>query len=172
MEETCRPSAVREATGFRGYLRVSMIAGLRCAGLSTDRGVLWQHHQRHIDIDRLWLARISSSDLTGAGSCMRNTITVMNAKGGVGRSTLVLALAETLSAYHDKDVLIIDADAQASISHLLMPQAELEAVQSGGRTIVDYLAHIAFIIPSPRLAPRSPATASGHHVALWCCEAA
>jgi chromosome partitioning protein len=60
---------------------------------------------------------------------MRNTITVMNAKGGVGKSTLVLALAETLSAYHDKDVLVIDADAQA----------ELEAVQSGGRTIVDYL---------------------------------
>jgi chromosome partitioning protein len=71
---------------------------------------------------------------------MRNTITVMNAKGGVGKSTLVLALAETLSAYHDKDVLVVDADAQASISHLLVPQAELEAVQSGGRTIVDYLA--------------------------------
>jgi chromosome partitioning protein len=71
---------------------------------------------------------------------MRNTITVMNAKGGVGKSTLVLALAETLSAYHDKDVLVIDADAQASVSHLLVPQAELEAAQSGGRTIVDYLA--------------------------------
>ena len=71
---------------------------------------------------------------------MRNTITVMNAKGGVGKSTLVLALAETLSAYHDKDVLVIDADAQASVSHLLMRQAELEAAQSGGRTVVDYLA--------------------------------
>ena len=70
---------------------------------------------------------------------MRNSITVMNAKGGVGKSTLVLALAETLSAYHDKDVLVIDADAQASISHLLMRESELEAAQSGGRTIVDYL---------------------------------
>jgi DNA-directed RNA polymerase specialized sigma24 family protein len=70
---------------------------------------------------------------------MRNTITVMNAKGGVGKSTLVLALAETLSACHDKDVLVIDADAQASVSHLLMRQPELEAAQSGGRTIVDYL---------------------------------
>jgi cellulose biosynthesis protein BcsQ len=52
---------------------------------------------------------------------MRNTI----AKGGVGKSTLVLALAETLSAYHDKDVLVIDADAQASVSHVLTRQTEL-----------------------------------------------
>jgi chromosome partitioning protein len=70
---------------------------------------------------------------------MRNTITVMNAKGGVGKSTLVLALAETLATYHNKKILVIDADAQASISHLLMRLAELESAQSGGRTIVDFL---------------------------------
>ena len=46
---------------------------------------------------------------------MRNTITVMNAKGGVGKSTLILALAETLSAFHGKKILVIDSDAQASI---------------------------------------------------------
>ena len=51
---------------------------------------------------------------------MRNTITVMNAKGGVGKSTLVLALAETLANDHGKKVLVIDSDAQASISHMLM----------------------------------------------------
>lgn len=70
---------------------------------------------------------------------MRNTITVMNAKGGVGKSTLILALAETLSAFHGKKVLVIDSDAQASISHMLMPQRQLEAVQDEGQTIVDYL---------------------------------
>jgi chromosome partitioning protein len=70
---------------------------------------------------------------------MRNTITVMNAKGGVGKSTLVLALAETLSTYHGKSILVIDADAQASVSHLLTRQPQLEAAQSAGRTIVDYL---------------------------------
>jgi chromosome partitioning protein len=70
---------------------------------------------------------------------MRNTITVMNAKGGVGKSTLVLALAETLSTYHGKKVLVIDADAQASVSHMLAHPTQLKAAQSEGRTIVDYL---------------------------------
>src|SRR5262247_3055328 len=70
---------------------------------------------------------------------MRNTITVMNAKGGVGKSTLVLALAETLATYHSKSVLVIDSDAQASVSHLLAPRSKLDAALSDRRTIVDYL---------------------------------
>ena len=70
---------------------------------------------------------------------MRNTITVMNAKGGVGKSTLVLALAETLANDHGKKILVIDSDAQASISHMLLPQERLEAIQTGARTFVDYL---------------------------------
>jgi chromosome partitioning protein len=70
---------------------------------------------------------------------MRNTITVMNAKGGVGKSTLVLALAETLATYHQKRVFVVDADAQASVSHMLMRRPQLEAAQSEGRTVVDYL---------------------------------
>jgi chromosome partitioning protein len=70
---------------------------------------------------------------------MRNTITVMNAKGGVGKSTIVLALAETLATYHHNSVLVIDADAQASVSNLLARQSELEAAESQGRTFVDYL---------------------------------
>ena len=74
-----------------------------------------------------------------ANISMRNTITVMNAKGGVGKSTLVLALAETLATVQRKRVLVIDADAQASVSHMLVLQPQLEAAQSGGRTIVDYL---------------------------------
>ena len=31
----------------------------------------------------------------------------MNAKGGVGKPTLVVALAETLATYHRKSVLVI-----------------------------------------------------------------
>jgi chromosome partitioning protein len=69
----------------------------------------------------------------------RNAIAVMNTKGGVGKSTLVLALAETLSAYHGKNVLVIDSDAQASVSSMLTSVANLHRLQSDGLTIVDHL---------------------------------
>lgn len=70
---------------------------------------------------------------------MRNTIAVMNTKGGVGKSTVVLALAETLSAYHGKNVLIIDSDSQASVSAMLMTTSSLFKLQQDGLTLVDYL---------------------------------
>ena len=54
----------------------------------------------------------------------------MNTKGGVGKSTLVLALAETISAYHGKNVLVIDSDAQASVSSMLMSVSSLYKLQS------------------------------------------
>jgi len=70
---------------------------------------------------------------------MRNSIAVMNAKGGVGKSTLVLALAETLSAKFAKTVLVIDADAQASVSLMLLSAGNLSRLQVDGLTIVDLL---------------------------------
>ena len=51
---------------------------------------------------------------------MRNALAVMNTKGGVGKSTLVLAMAETLSAMFRKNVLIIDSDSQASVSGICL----------------------------------------------------
>jgi len=75
----------------------------------------------------------------GSSVGMRNSIAVMNTKGGVGKSTLVLALAETISAYHGKNVLVIDSDAQASVSSMLMSVSSLYKLQSEGATIVDYL---------------------------------
>ena len=70
---------------------------------------------------------------------MRNSIAVMNTKGGVGKSTVVMALAETLSAFHGKNVLVIDSDAQASVSSMLMTVNALYKLQTEGLTIVDYL---------------------------------
>ncbi len=77
--------------------------------------------------------------MDGPVRAMRNTIAVMNTKGGVGKSTLVLALAETLSAQFRKNVLIIDSDSQASISTMLLTAANLHRLQSEGLTIVDLL---------------------------------
>jgi chromosome partitioning protein len=70
---------------------------------------------------------------------MRNSIAVMNTKGGVGKSTMVLALAETLAAYHGKKVLVIDSDAQATVSAMLMTVSDLHKIQNDGLTLVDYL---------------------------------
>ncbi len=67
------------------------------------------------------------------------SIAIMNAKGGVGKSTLTMALAETLSAYHGKRVLLIDSDGQMSLSVMVMPMARLAVLQSQGRTITNYL---------------------------------
>ena len=70
---------------------------------------------------------------------MRNAVAVMNTKGGVGKSTLVLAMAETLSAMFRKNVLIIDSDSQASVSGMLLSATNLHRLQSDGLTIVDLL---------------------------------
>jgi chromosome partitioning protein len=71
----------------------------------------------------------------------RTTIAVMNTKGGVGKSTLVLAIAETLTAIFNKTVLVIDSDSQASVSAMLMTSMRLHKLQSEATTIVDLLAN-------------------------------
>jgi chromosome partitioning protein len=70
---------------------------------------------------------------------IKNTFAIMNTKGGVGKSTLVLALAETLAVYHGKNVLVIDSDAQSSVSSMLMTVSNLYTLQNDGLTLVDYL---------------------------------
>lgn len=69
---------------------------------------------------------------------MHSTISIMNAKGGVGKSTLTLTLTETLAACHGKRVLVVDSDAHSSVSTMLMRPDWVMAIQQQGRTIVDY----------------------------------
>ena len=70
---------------------------------------------------------------------MRNTITVMNAKGGVGKSTLVLALAETLSERSRQE----GAGRRLRRPGQHQPHAAAAGPTGSGpgrrRTIVDYL---------------------------------
>ena len=60
---------------------------------------------------------------------MGHSIAVMNAKGGVGKSTVVMALAETLSTFHKQNVLVIDSDSQTSISVMLMHMSRWEELE-------------------------------------------
>ena len=82
---------------------------------------------------------------------MGYAITVMNAKGGVGKSTLVLALAETLATHHRRRVLVVDSDAHASVSNMLMSLTRLAALQDQGRTVVDYFAALVLKAVSANL---------------------
>lgn len=70
---------------------------------------------------------------------MGHAIAVMNTKGGVGKSTVVMALAETLSEFHNKNVLVIDSDSQTSISTMLMHVTRWEQLERQQKTLVDYL---------------------------------
>ncbi len=70
---------------------------------------------------------------------MGRSIAVMNTKGGVGKSTIVMAMAETLSAHHGRNVLVIDSDSQTSMSIMLMEMGRWEQMERQKLTLVDYL---------------------------------
>ncbi|MGI9478124.1 MAG: ParA family protein [Hyphomicrobiaceae bacterium] len=67
------------------------------------------------------------------------SIAIMNAKGGVGKSTLTMAIAETLAEHHGKSTLIIDSDGQMSVS-LMMARGKLLAERAEANlTLVNFL---------------------------------
>lgn len=70
------------------------------------------------------------------------SIAVMNAKGGVGKSTLTMALAETLALDHGKHVLLIDSDGQMSLSLMQMPVERLNDLAARHATLAALLAHL------------------------------
>lgn len=67
------------------------------------------------------------------------SITLMNAKGGVGKSTVAVAIPDVLSNFHGKNVLIIDSDSQMSSSFMTQPPQALVKRQAEGFTILNYL---------------------------------
>src|SRR5262249_58625824 len=64
-------------------------------------------------------------------------VTIYNNKGGVGKSTLTVGVAEFLAANRKQSVLVIDLDAQASSSGALLGRQAVTEAISSRRTIAE-----------------------------------
>ena len=54
-------------------------------------------------------------------------VTVLNRKGGVGKTTLTIAIADTLISEHGANVTIVDLDPQATASQVLLREIDFKA---------------------------------------------
>ena len=69
---------------------------------------------------------------------MAVVISIINLKGGVGKSTLTMILAEYLTFRFGKRVLLIDMDAQANLSYIMVPYRWVEAQEQNHKTIYHF----------------------------------
>lgn len=69
-------------------------------------------------------------------------ISIYNNKGGEGKSTVTVGLAEFLAGNRDKRVLVIDLDAQASSSCALLGHQPLNEAIAGRQTVVDLISDL------------------------------
>ncbi|MGD0679499.1 MAG: ParA family protein [Polyangiaceae bacterium] len=69
---------------------------------------------------------------------MATTISLINMKGGVGKTTLATQLAWYATYFLDKKVLLVDLDPQANVSQAVMnPQGYVNWLNQGKPTVVD-----------------------------------
>ena len=62
------------------------------------------------------------------------TVSIINLKGGVGKSTLTMLLGEFLAFRYSRDVLLIDMDAQANLSYCMVPDHQIQRQNRERRT--------------------------------------
>ena len=62
------------------------------------------------------------------------TVSIINLKGGVGKSTLTMIIGEFLAFRHRKNVLLIDMDAQANLSYCMVPDHQIQSQNREKRT--------------------------------------
>ena len=65
---------------------------------------------------------------------------VINLKGGVGKTTITLALAHFLAIEHQQRVLVIDLDPQTNATVCLIPELEWKERDESGRTLYQLFA--------------------------------
>ncbi|MFH1560350.1 MAG: AAA family ATPase [Chloroflexota bacterium] len=66
-------------------------------------------------------------------------VSIINLKGGVGKSTLAMILGEFLAFHDGKRVLLIDMDAQGNLSYCMVSEAQIGAQYNAGRTVYHLL---------------------------------
>jgi chromosome partitioning protein len=66
---------------------------------------------------------------------MAFVLSTINLKGGVGKTTLTVALAETFAAEHDKRVLVIDLDPQTNATVMLIGERRWRELNDKGLTL-------------------------------------
>ncbi len=66
---------------------------------------------------------------------MTHVISIINLKGGVGKTTTTVALAETLSCEFRKKVLVIDLDPQTNATIMLIGEKEWRKLNDKDRTL-------------------------------------
>lgn len=66
---------------------------------------------------------------------MANVISIINLKGGVGKTTTTVALADTLSSAFRKRVLVIDLDPQTNATTMLIGEKKWRDLNDHGRTL-------------------------------------
>lgn len=66
-------------------------------------------------------------------------IAIANLKGGVGKSTTTMMLADTLSLHAQRKVLVIDLDPQANVSQMMLSFQGLKQSAESGRTITSWM---------------------------------
>lgn len=73
---------------------------------------------------------------------MAKRVSVINFKGGVGKTTLAFHLATGLARYHDARVLLIDVDHQSSLSILCLRPERWRSLVGEGQTIDAVFRHV------------------------------
>jgi chromosome partitioning protein len=66
-------------------------------------------------------------------------LSIINVKGGVGKSTVTMMLAEVLAVVHGKRVLVVDSDPQTSLSLMLADKERILEVEKDKKTILDFI---------------------------------
>jgi len=73
---------------------------------------------------------------------MAKRVSIINFKGGVGKTTLAFHLATGLAKYHQARVLLVDVDHQSSLSIVCLGAARWDKEVSAGNTVDRVFQHV------------------------------